>query len=86
MCGSKPKQQAQVLPAQAVAVQPVFASASVKSAVKGTDKLRGSGADLRSDGINAGTGTGNSDVNLPSPGEVALGAKKKRKGIVGLDL
>ncbi|QOE32154.1 hypothetical protein CPT_Paso_037 [Rhizobium phage Paso] len=84
--GSKPKQQKQILPAQAVSAQPVTASANVKSAVKRTDKNRDSGADIRSD-IDPGTGGVVDPVtSLPDTGIIALGAKKKRKGIVGLDL
>ena len=84
MCFSKPKAAKQVLPAQAVSAQPVAASASVKSAVKDTDKERGSGADLRSD-VDTGTPTTPVD-SIPNTGEVNLGSKRKRKGIVGLDL
>jgi len=83
MCGSK-KSSPQVIPAQAVAAQPVSAAATVKSAVKETDKERGSNPDLRTD-ANKGTQT-NTDTNVPDTGDVSLGAKKKRKGVVGLDL
>lgn len=83
MCGSKPKPQP--LPAQAVSAQPVSAPASIKTAIKETDKDRGSNPDLRSDGIGVIT-PGGSDVNLPVTGGVPLGANKKRKQVAGLDL
>lgn len=83
MCGSK-KQPKQVLPATPVSAQPVSAPATVKAAVKDTDKERGSNPDLRTD-ANKGNQT-NPDTNLPNTGDVSLGAKKKRKGVVGLDL
>lgn len=85
MCGSK-KQPAQVLPAQAVSAQPVSAAATVKTAIKDTDKERGSNPDLRSDGNIVDPTGGSTTVNIPDAGEVKLGAKKKRKGVVGLDL
>ncbi len=83
--GSKPKQQKQIMPAQAVTAQPVSASANVKSAVKNKDKDRGSNADIRQDETSVGEG-GDPITSIPDTGIIALGAKKKRKGIVGLDL
>lgn len=85
MCGSKKGGKA-ATPAQPVSAQPVAAATSVKTAIKETDKARGSNPDLRTD-ANTGVDIGGpTDINLPSTGEVSLGAKKKRKGVVGLDL
>lgn len=76
----------QVLPAQSVSAQPVASGASVKTAVKGDDKDRSGEADLRSDVTANGGGKDDPTANIPTPGGVSLGAKKKRKKIVGLDL
>lgn len=84
---SKKSTSSQVLPAQAVSAQSVSSGSSVKTAVKQEDKDRRGEADLRSD-VTADTGGSdeNTTANIPTPGGVALGAKKKRKKVVGLDL
>lgn len=81
--GKKPKQP--IMPAQAVTSQPVTASANIKSAVKTKDPNRDSNADVRQD-IDPGAVGSDPVSSMPNTGIVALGAKKKRKGIVGLDL
>lgn len=83
MCGSKKGGSAAATPAQPVAAQPVSAAATIKSAVKQDDAMRGSNPDLRTDANAAQT---QGDVVLPEVGDVKLGATKKRKGVVGLDL
>jgi hypothetical protein len=83
MCFNKQKTTpAAVLPAAATPVaQPVSSSANVRSAVK--DPKRDSNADLRSD---VTQDTPVTTVPTDNAGDVSLGAKKKRKGVVGLDL
>lgn len=77
----------QVLPARSVAqAQPVSSGVAVKTAVKQDDKDRRGEADLRSDVTANAGGSDDTTSNVPTPGGVALGAKKKRKKTVGLDL
>ncbi|QIG67211.1 hypothetical protein [Rhizobium phage RHEph15] len=79
MCFNKQKSQPAVLPAATPVAQPVSASANVRSAVKDN---RDSNADLRSDAT-----TNTPVTNAPAnTGDISLGAKKKRKGVIGLDL
>jgi hypothetical protein len=76
----KSQQQTQVLPSATPVAQPVSSSANVRTAVKD----RKSGADIRSDGV--AVGGADPVTTVPAAGDISLGAKKKRKGVVGLDL